>query len=169
MLKSTHRFLALLALALVVFTAPAIAEEAFDLKLNLDLSKELTASLRDGDVLQLVLRPQTQWGERTVPGAPVVMETTWSTSQVVNNQINFAKALKADQIYRLEMRILRGGDSEKAQSVRYLSSLYKLPRRPVDEQLTMRLHMSHKRDLRENLVLVTRDADGVYRVSFFTA
>ncbi len=168
MSKMTQKLLAVLALVLLS-AAPILAEEAFDLKINLDLSDELTSSLREGDVLQFVLRPQTQWGERAVPGEPVVMKTIWTRKQVVNNHINFRKALEPDQIYRLEMRVVRSGKGHETQSVRYLSSLYKLPRKPVAQPLTMRLHLSGKRDARQNLVLVTRDADGVYRLMLFTA
>ena len=169
MFNKTRRLIAVVALATMALAAPALAEESFDLKINLNMVEEMTSFLQEGDVIRLVLRPQTQWGERTVPGAPVIMETTWTTKGVVNNQINFRKALKADQIYQLEMRVVRAGTSGEGESVRYLSSLYKLPRKPVAQPLQMRLHLTHERDIRENLVLVTRDADGVYRLMLFTA
>lgn len=161
----------LLGLALVALAAigPALAEQpAFDLKVDLDLGAGVTQLLQPGDTLQVILRPEMQYGERSAAGQPIVMERTYEPGTMVE-RIRFQKALDPNQIYRLELRLVRRDDRGREDSVRYLSALAKLPRRPVDQAIPMRLHLGHPKDARSNHVMVVKDQDGVYRVMVFTA
>ncbi len=168
MLRNTARWIAGLALLVVLAATPLLAEEAFDLKVDLDLGPGVTGLLEEGDTLQVILRPEIQYGQRTALGQPQVMERTFAPGTLVEH-IRFDKALAPDQIYRLELRIVRRDAKGRERSVRYISALSKLPRRPVDQAIPMRLHLGHKRDARANHVMVVRDQDGVYRVMVFTA
>jgi hypothetical protein len=160
--------LILAGLVLAGTTLTSAAEPAFDLKVRVDLPPEVTAQLQTGDQLQLVLRPQVQYGERTVPGPPVVLEKTWQPGTVVET-LRFDEALTAGQIYSLEMRVVRPGERGDPEQVRYISALWKLPLRPVDHAIRVRMHMAHERDQRDNNVMITRGDDGVYRVMMFFA
>jgi hypothetical protein len=109
-----------------------------------------------------------QFGERTAPGQPVVLEKTWKPGTMVET-MRFEEALVAGQIYSLEMRVVRPGEGGEPEQARYISALWRLPRRPVDNGIKLRMHIAHERDQRSNNVLITRDSDGVYRVSMFFA
>ena len=156
-----------LVLALLAGAALA-AEQPFDLKVQLDLSPAMTAQLAPGDVLQVILRPETQYGIRSVPGPPIVLEKAYEPNMILE-PLRFAKAIAPDQIYRLEMRVVRPGQADRQIQARYLSALDKLPRRPVESTMKMRLFLGGARDLRDNHVLLVRDSDGIYRVMLFTA
>ncbi|GEM_PF-2570827 len=168
--RPLSRLFAIAITAALAFGTAASAEEPrFDLEFRLKLSSEFTSALRDGDTLQAVLRPHVQFGQRTVAGQPIVLETAWKTGKSLETTLNFEKALEPDQLYHLELRIVRADERGRMQTVRYLSALDKLPRRPVGHAIPLRLHQGHRRDLRENIVMLTKDADNVYRVTFFTA
>lgn len=152
------------ALAVVAGLAAAqAADEKFDLKVELAVTPELTAQLQDGDRLQVILRPEVQYEQRSVPGEPIVLERRYEPG-MSGNDILFPKALSPDQIYRIEVRVKRG-----ERDIRYLSALDKLPRRPIDNAIRMRLFQGDRRDARSNHVMVVRDTDGIYRVMLFTA
>jgi hypothetical protein len=168
MLRKVLAALLLAGLAVAGTSLAAAAEPSFDLKVRVDLPPEVTSQLRTGDTLQLVLRPQVQFGERTVQGQPVVLEKTWRPGTVVET-MRFDEALTADQIYSLEMRVVRPDDRGEAEQVRYVSALWKLPLKPVDHGIRVRMHLAHERDTRDNNVLITRGSDGVYRVMLFFA
>jgi hypothetical protein len=155
-----------LAVALSVaggLMAAQAAEEKFDLRVQLALTPELTSQLQAGDRLQVILRPEVQYEQRSVPGEPIVLERVYEPG-ATGDELSFPKVLEPDQIYRIEVRVVRG-DRE----VRYLSALDKLPRRPIDSGIKMRLFQGDRRDVRNNHVLVVRDSDGIYRVMLFTA
>ncbi len=158
----------MLLLALVATPAAQAADQVFDLKVQLDLPAEVTSHLRTGDLLQVIVRPEVQYGQRTVPGEPVVFEKAWEPGLVLE-PIRLAGVLEPDQIYRLEFRIVRKDERGRQKDVRYLSALAKLPRKPVENGIRMRLYLGHRKDPRDNHILVTRDSDGVYRVMLFTA
>lgn len=160
--------LILLAILLVASLATPAAENPFSLKVQVDLPSEVTAQMQSGDLIQLVLRPQVQFGERTTPGQPIVLEKAWTPGTMVET-LRFEKALAADEIYSLEMRIVRPDEAGRTEAVRYISALWKLPRRPVDHGIRVRMHIAHERDTRNNNVMITQDSDGVYRVSLFFA
>ncbi len=160
----------LLLLLAVLVAAPAAraADQPFDLKVRLDLPPEVTARLHAGDILQVIVRPEVQYGQRTVPGEPVVFEKAWEPGLVLE-PIRLAGVLEPDQIYRLEFRVVRRNERGRETAVRYLSALARLPRKPVENGIRMRLFLGHPRDQRDNHILVTRDSDGVFRVMVFTA
>ncbi|MDQ7008503.1 MAG: hypothetical protein Q9Q40_14880 [Acidobacteriota bacterium] len=168
MLRKTARWIVGFGLLVLLAATPAPASEPFDLKVDLDLGPAVTGMLQEGDTLQVILRPEIQYGQRTAAGQPLVMERNFTPGTLVEH-IRFDKALAPNQIYRLELRIVRRDAKGREHSVRYLSALAKLPRRPVDQAIPMRLHRGHKRDTRANHVMVVRDQDGVYRVMVFTA
>jgi hypothetical protein len=160
-------FLLLVVGAGLAFAGPALAQDKpFDLKVDLDLSG-VTDKLREGDTLQVILRPAVQYGMRTAPGQPIVLERSFTPGETLQT-VRFQRALDELDIYRLELRIVRN-DRNGNKDVRYLSALYKLPRTPVDRAIPMRLHQSFQRDERHNLVQVVRDPDGVFRVQIFAA
>ncbi|MBP7148643.1 MAG: hypothetical protein KBD01_13985 [Acidobacteria bacterium] len=167
-----NRTLVATALALLVAAAlPAAAAETevpFDLRVQIDVTPELSAQLRSGDLLQVVLRPEIQYGQRSVPGAPIVLEKAWEPGMLLE-PLHFPKVLAPDQIYRVELRIARKDDKGRTQDLRYLSALDKLPRHPVTRWVPMRLHLGDRRDLRDNHVMVVQDSDGIFRVMWFTA
>lgn len=160
--------LAVLAASLVPAAEPAVAQPRFDLDVQFALNPEMTAQLQQGDLLRVVLRPEIQYGERSVPGEPVTLERPFEPGMMAQT-VTFRKALEPDQIYRLEMHIVRASDPQNPERVRYISALDKLPRRPVDNAVKMRLFLGDQDDGRDNHVMVVRDTDGVYRVMIFTA
>lgn len=170
MKTTTTRILAVALLALLVGTLGAAAadQQLFDLKVALGLSPEMRAQLTANDTLQVILRPEVQYGTRQVAGEPIVLERKYDPTMPDQN-LRFTKALQPDQIYRLEMRIVRAGDPQHPVDVRYVSALDKLPRRPVEKDIRMRLFLGDRRDARDNHVMVVKDQDGIYRVMVFTA
>ena len=110
--------------------------------------------------------PQTQYGVDT-KAAPIVLERVWRDGEPIDTCV-FADAVSPDLIYRLEMTILRS-DGKRSSAARYVSALDRVPRRPAENPVELRLNRSHRRDARDTLVMVTLDSDGVYRVSVFTA
>ncbi len=161
-LRIVRPLAAALALAGALAAAQA-AQEKFDLKVQLALTPELTSQLQAGDRLQVILRPEVQYEQRSVPGEPVVLERKYEPGGT-GDELLFPKVLEPDQIYRIEIRVARGESD-----VRYLSALDKLPRRPVDNGIKVRLFQGGRRDVRNNHVMVVRDQDGIYRVMLFTA
>jgi len=168
MLRSDPLLSLLLLLVLVASPVAHAADDVFDLKVRLDLPPEVTARLQTGDLLQVIVRPEVQYGRRTVPGEPVVFEKAWEPGLVLE-PIRLKGVLEPDQIYRLEFRIVRTDEKGDRHDVRYLSALAKLPRKPVENQVRIRLYLGHPKDPRDNHILVTRDSDGVFRVMLFTA
>jgi hypothetical protein len=66
---------AALALTAAVALPSAAAEEAFDLKFEINLSNDVTALLKPGDKLIATLQPQVQFGARTALGT--ASRTPW--------------------------------------------------------------------------------------------
>ncbi len=164
----SRRFTRVLILASLVLAASlsvSMAEEAFDLKVKIDLDAELSARLKDGDVVRLTVRQADQAG--TASGSPEVAEQTYKVGNDFTTW-NFKKILVPSKIYRLEVEIIRPG-KRGPMSVRYLSALDKLPRKPVDTPLQLRLLRGHTKDVRHTIVMVDKDSDGVFRMSVFTA
>jgi hypothetical protein len=169
MKTTTTRILAVALLALLgTLGAAAADQQMFDLKVALGLSPEMRAQLTASDTLQVILRPEVQYGVRQVAGEPIVLERKYEPGMPDQN-LRFTKALQPDQIYRLEMRIVRAGDPQHPIDVRYVSALDKMPRRPVEKEIRMRLFLGDRRDARDNHVMVVKDQDGIYRVMVFTA
>jgi hypothetical protein len=164
----TSRLLTVLGVVLCATLGTLAAEPMFDLDVDLGLSPEMTAQLTGGDTLQVILRPEVQYGQRSAAGEPIVLEKKFEAG-LPDQRLKFPKALSPDQIYRLEMRIVRAEDPKHAIQVRYVSALDKLPRRPVEKAIRMRLFLGDRHDIRDNHVMVVRDVDGVYRVMIFTA
>lgn len=162
----------LAALAVVVFgsaLSPVIAAEGpFDLEVQLTLSSEMTSQLQSGDLIQITLRPETQYGIREIPGDPVVIEKKWEPGMTLQ-PLKFSKGLTPEMIYRIDVRILRNDTKGRPIEGRYLCALDRLPRRPVEKGVKMRLFLGDPRDARNNLLLLNRDSDGIYRLSVFTA
>lgn len=158
----------LAGLALLLMSAPAAsaAEAAFDVDVQLAVSPEIIRQLQPSDTIQVILRPAVQYGLRTTPGQPIVLERKYD-QQALLNPIRFEKALLPDQIYQLEVRIVREG-GRKPIEARYLSSYDRLPRLPVEEGVRVRLEQGNQ-DRRENLMMLTRDSDGIYRLMIFAA
>jgi hypothetical protein len=75
----------------------------------------------------------------------------------------------ADQIYRLELSVVRTDSKGRAAETRYLSALDKTRRLPVNQPIALRLQRSDRNDRRDNNVFLVRDSDGVYRVMMFFA
>ncbi|MBP7146613.1 MAG: hypothetical protein KBD01_03645 [Acidobacteria bacterium] len=142
----------------------AAGTNAFDLNVQLALPAEMRSLLQEGDILRAILRPEVQYGARSAPGQPVVLEKAWAGGELP--PMRFAKALEPDQIYRLELQIVRAGS---AREVRYVSATDKLPLRSVEQWLPMRLHRAGPRDQRENHVMLVSDGRGVLRVMLFAA
>lgn len=141
----------------------------FDLRVQLDMSGELANRLEPGDTLRVSLRPAAQYGQRTIAGKPIVLEKSWQPGMLLD-EVRFDRAISTNTIYQIELEVIRQSKGKKAaDSVRYLSALYKLPRTPVDKGIRMRLFQASEKDPRDTLVWVTQDADGVYRVQLFTA
>ncbi len=166
MTTMSTRVSTLLALLLIAgcFLPALAADELFDLRIQLRLDDEVKALLHEGDRFEIVLAPASKYGpESTV--APVVLERSWSSNNPLG-EWHFSKALVVGQIYEIELKISRG---DQPVAARYLCALDRLPRRPADSRLTMRLVRGHASDHRNTLVLVNRDSDGIYRISVFTA
>lgn len=147
---------------------PAHAESRFDLIFDLKLTADVTQLLRAGDTLQITLQPQVQFGARTVAGQPVTVEKIWSPGMKLD-PVRFKEAIDPDQIYRLELRVVRRDERGKVQETRYLSALDKTKRLPVDRPIPLRLQRAGRADARDNNVFLVRDADGIYRVMMFFA
>lgn len=162
------KVISMLSLLLVLgWCLPALAgDELFNLKIHLQLDDEMTAMLQEGDRFEISLAPASKYGPED-NAKPIVLENTWSKSGALG-EWNFTKAMVAGQIYEIELRILRGSAADPV-AVRYLSALDRLPRKPADSTLKMRLTKGHANDTRNTLVLVNKDSDGVYRISVFTA
>ena len=168
MLRKLPRVFVVLAALAMMAAAPVLAEEKFDLKVDLDLSPSVTSMLAEGDVLQVILRPAIQFGERTTTGSPIVLEQSWAPGASLDTVV-FDKALLPDQLYRLEMKSVRRDERGRDISARYVSALAKLPRKPVEQEIRMRLfrdfteQMQAARrgtvDERHNLVYLTQDSD----------
>lgn len=161
--RLTHVLAAALVAVAAVAAAPAAEEPKFDFRVQIDMTPELVAQLKPGDLLQVILRPEVQFDRRSVRGEPLVLQRTYQPG-MASSEVLFPKALAPDQIYRLEMRVTRGD-----QKVRYVSALAKLPRRPVDNGIRVRLFQGEPGGQRENHVMVVKDQDGVYRVQMFFA
>lgn len=140
----------------------------FDLTVQLNLTHEVTALLKPGDRLQVILRPEVQYGLRTVAGAPVEVERIWQPGNVLL-PIVFKEAVAPDQIYRLELQIERHDARGRVTETRYLSALDKSPRKPVTQPIALRLQRADRADRRDNHVMLVRDSDGVYRMMLFFA
>ena len=154
------------AVLLAAAVVPALADEQFDLDVQLGISAEMAARLTPNDTIQVTLRPAPQYG-KTASDAPVVVSRKWEPTALAQ-PVKFKEALKPDVIYRLDVVIVREG-GKKPLEVRYLSALDKLPRRPVERGAKLRLFVGDQKDQRANLVLLTRDKDGIYRLMMFTA
>ena len=155
--------LVLATLLLAAITLPALAgEEAFDLRVDLAIDGSTSGALQPGDVIRMELLPVPQYGVEKAPSS-VVLERTVGRDDL-RGEWRFTKALAPNQIYRVEMMILRGGTE-----ARYLSALARLPRRAVDAPIPMRLSRGDRRDTRHTLVMLNKDADGVFRLEVFTA
>ncbi|RMG45495.1 MAG: hypothetical protein D6718_07235 [Acidobacteria bacterium] len=163
------RLLSSVLLGALLLAAPAAyADGAFDLEVRLDLGGDVGARLRAGDRLQVILRPQVQYGRLSEPGEPTVLEREFRPG-TTSETVRFFRALDPDQIYRLELRLLRTDERGRLREVRYLSALHKLPTTSVTEAIRVRLHRGDTRDARDNHVLITRDAEGRLVVRMFTA
>lgn len=159
---------AALALSAAVALPSAAAEEAFDLKFEINLSNDVTALLKPGDKLVATLQPQVQFGARTALGTAVSVEKVWESGMKLD-PITFKNAVGADQIYRLELSVVRTDSKGRAVETRYLSALDKTRRLPVNQPIALRLQRSDRNDRRDNNVFLVRDSDGVFRVMMFFA
>jgi hypothetical protein len=160
---STLATLAVLALASVGAFA---AEAPFDIDVLLGITPEMTSELTAEDTIRVILRPEMQYGLRTAPGEPIVLERKFD-AEALAQPIHFPKALRPDEIYRLEVQIVRPGAKQPV-TVSYVSALDKLPRTPVEQGIKLRLFQGAG-DARNNLVMLVKDSDGVYRVQIFFA
>ncbi|MDQ7087973.1 MAG: hypothetical protein Q9Q13_08990 [Acidobacteriota bacterium] len=163
MIRSTRLApLALIALLLAAFALPTLAEPTFDLRIDLALDDSTASALRPGDVVRVELLAAEQFGVEPVE-QPLREERTVGRDDL-QAEWRFARALVPGQIYRMEMTIIRNGVE-----VRYLSALSRLARHAADHPGAMRLVRTRRQDRRHTLVMLHRDADGVVRLSVFTA
>ncbi len=168
-MRLLHRSLwAALALTAAVALPSAAAEEAFDLKFDINLTNDVTALLKPGDRLIATLQPQVQYGARTAMGTAMNVERVWEAGMKFDT-ITFKNAVGADQIYRLELRVVRSDKNGRAVETRYLSALDKTRRLPVNQAIALRLQRADGNDARDNNLFLVRDSDGVYRVMMFFA